>query len=47
MNNLDPERQERQLLERETTGTDTLNAGCVFLALAFWLIAVPLVLIFS
>ena len=45
-----PEWQERQLLEREPNGTDSLNAGCALLAmllLLFWLIVVPLLLIFT
>tara|TARA_R110000751_G_C13519490_1_gene452584 strand:+ start:94 stop:378 length:285 start_codon:yes stop_codon:yes gene_type:complete len=45
-----PESQERQLLEREPNETDSLNAGCALLAmmvLLFWLIAVPLLLIFT
>jgi len=45
-----PESQERVMLERDGTGTDSLNAGCALLGVigfVFWCILVPLVLLFS
>lgn len=45
-----PESKEREMLERDSTGTDSLNAGCALLAVlgfVFWFVLVPLVLIFS